>query len=185
MSNRPIPVTKTDLKKQTLIDTLADHLLANGLQAASLRTLASAANTSDRMLLHYFVNKEALMSAVLNVLSSRLIQLLDSARTEPLPMPQLLRFLTGMISTPAVRPYLSLWLQLAALSTHEPHYQRNAQQIGEHFLAWISAALQVKDDSKRPKIAALALATIEGFVLLNALGFDEQIAGALEALEQD
>ena len=46
-------------KRAALIDKLADHVLADGLLHASLRPLAKAVGTSDRMLLYYFKDKDS------------------------------------------------------------------------------------------------------------------------------
>lgn len=56
---------KADTRRQQILERLADHVLAHGMQAASLRPLAAAAGTSDRMLLHYFADKEELITATL------------------------------------------------------------------------------------------------------------------------
>ena len=54
-----------DDRRDALIDRLADHMLAIGIGASSLRTLAKAAGTSDRMLLYYFRDKDELVAATL------------------------------------------------------------------------------------------------------------------------
>lgn len=54
---------KTEAKRQLILNQIADHLLAAGLKDASLRHLAAAIGASDRMLLHYFVDKDELMTA--------------------------------------------------------------------------------------------------------------------------
>ena len=57
-----------------------------------------------------------------------------------------------------------------------------AREICESFLSWISAALAVNTEAERANLAALALATLEGFVLLDALKFDSGIQSALAGL---
>lgn len=148
----------------------ADHLLEHGIQGASLRPLAAAVGTSDRMLLHYFVNKEELMTAALNLIAARMITLLESARPTQIPFHDLL-------------PYLRLWLELAALSAREEAYQRIARQIGDRFYEWLAEALQVETEEERAPMTALAYAIIEGFVFLDAIGGRSIITSALDGLQ--
>jgi len=175
---------KTEIKKQTVIEKLADHLLAHGMKEASLRRLAATAGMSDRMLLHYFVNKEELITATLILITERLIGLLENARPEQLPYHILLPHLAGMMNHPQIRPYLRLWLELVSLSTgEEEFYHATARQIRDIFYNWVASALKVDLEEERRPLAALAFATIEGFVLLDALDSGSLIASALEGVE--
>jgi len=174
---------KTDLRRQLLTEKMADHLLAQGLAGASLRPLAAAAGTSDRMLLHYFENKEDLLEATLQLISQRLTALLEAVRSEPMPLEALLPLLAGMLKDPGVRPYLRIWLDLASRAAHgDTLYQNIGRNIGEGFFEWIAVALQVDREEDRWAVASLALATLEGLVLLDALGMDAKVEAALEGL---
>jgi len=78
-------MNKTDEKRQIIIEMAADHLLERGMQEATLRKLAKSVGVSDRMLMHYFSNKEELLQAILTVITARLVHLLESAKTEQMP----------------------------------------------------------------------------------------------------
>ncbi len=173
---------KTETRKRDLVEKMADHLLLHGLKGASLRPLAASAGTSDRMLLHYFADKDELMSATLTRLAERLLAILDHVRPEPVPLGTLLPRLAGMLHDPQVRPYLRLWLELAAASAggDEP-CRAVARRIGDIFLAWISAALAVEREEDRAPTAALAFATTEGLVVLDAVDSGALIPLALQA----
>lgn len=176
-------MNKTDARRQQLSEKLADHLLAHGLQGASLRPLAAAAGTSDRMLLHYFENKEELLTATLLVVSTRLQAMLDSVRSQPMPYEILLPQLAAMLKDPNIRPYLRLWLELAALaSSGDTVYRPIARKLGEGFFEWIAATVEVATEERRIPMASLALATLEGLVLLDAIGMESNIPAALDAL---
>ena len=173
----------TEGKKNCILNKIADHLLANGLQEASLRPMAAAADTSDRMLLHYFINKEELLTATLMLITNRLLLLLNSSGTQQMPFHLLLPHLAVMIKDPQIQPFLRLWLQLtASAATGEEYCKSIAKKMGDHFFDWILAVIKVERETDRKPLAALAFATIEGLVLLDALGSDELIASALEGL---
>lgn len=177
-------MSKHDVRREELVQKLADHLLSQGLQAASLRALANAACTSDRMLLHYFENKEEIITATLNVVNQRLLFMLESARGERLPQAALLSKLTSMLKDPIVKPYLQLWLELAArASRDEEPYLSISRTIGEGFLSWISTSLKVRRESERTSVAAHTLATLEGLVLLDSIGLKGAVGDALSSME--
>ena len=66
-------------RREAAIERMADHLLLEGMSAASLRPLAAAAGTSDRMLLYYFADKDELVAATLDRVAARLTAMLDAA----------------------------------------------------------------------------------------------------------
>jgi AcrR family transcriptional regulator len=174
---------KGERRRAELLERLADHLLAHGLQAASLRPLAAAVGTSDRMLLHYFADKEELLSATLTLVAQRLIAMLEAARTEPMPPQALLRLLAGMVKDARVLPYMRLWLELLPLAAggQEPFFT-TAQRISVTLRDWIADALLVPTEAERAPLAALTLTLVEGFVVLNALGDEATPAAALVGL---
>ena len=49
-------------RRVKLLDEVADYILSNGLADLSLRPLATAINTSPRMLLYFFGSKERLIA---------------------------------------------------------------------------------------------------------------------------
>ncbi len=173
---------KTEIKRQLILNQIADYLLASGMKDSSLRQLAVVVGTSDRMLLHYFADKEEMMTAALNLVATRMIELLESTRSGPLPYQILVPYLAGMIKDPGVRPYLRLWLELTALSTSSEVYRLIARQICDSFYSWIALSLKVENNEEHESMAALALATIEGFVLLDALGCGAKVTSALEGM---
>ena len=173
---------KTEARRKAILEKIADHLLEQGMKGSSLRPLAAAAGISDRMLLHYFENKEEIMMAALNVIAGRMIHLLESARSAPMPFHILMPHLAGMLKDSHVQPYLRLWLELAALSASgEEIYRKVAQLLGDHFYNWLAGELLVEKESDRESLAALAFVTIEGFVFLDAIDQDVIISKALRS----
>ncbi len=171
---------KGEARRQQLLDRLADHVLAYGLQGASLRPLAAAVGTSDRMLLHYFTDKEELLTATLTLVTHRLIVVLEHARADPIPFQHLLPLLSGMMKDAQIQPYMRLWLELVTFAAGDKEPFRSiARQIASTFLTWIAGALDVEREEERAPLAALTLAIVEGFIIFDALGDDSILNLAL------
>ena len=171
---------KGEVRRQQMLERLADYMLAHGLQGASLRPLAAAVGTSDRMLLHYFVDKEELLTATLRLIAQRLIELLERAQAEPVPIDMLLPQLATLIKDTQIQPYLRLWLELVTLAaSNKQPFEAIAQDIFGTFLTWVAAALAVEHEEEREPLAALTLAIIEGLIIFDALGDDAKRTAAL------
>jgi AcrR family transcriptional regulator len=171
-------VNKQDDRRTAILERLADHVLAHGLNASSLRPLAKAAHTSDRMLLYYFKDKAELFQAILELVAQRMTRLLQArAPTKPLPLNALVAELQAIVFAPDLWPYMRVWLEMASLSAgSDPLYRHIGNRIGHGFLSWGTSLL----DSPTPEAdAAKLLVTIEGMVLLKAIGMDETCRNAL------
>jgi AcrR family transcriptional regulator len=176
---------KTEARRRVILEKVADHLLEQGMKGSSIRPLAAAAGISDRMLLHYFENKEEVMTAALHLIAARMTTLLESARSAPMPFHTLMPHLAGMLKDPQVRSYLRLWLELAALSASgEEAYRQVARQLGDYFYKWLAGELLVDKEDERASLAALAFVTIEGFVFLDAIGENALIESALNEIQR-
>lgn len=176
---------KTEARRQVLLKKIADHLLEQGMKGSSIRPLAAAAGISDRMLLHYFENKEEVMTSALQIIAERMVLLLNSARSAPMPFHTLMLHLATMRTDPNVRPYLRLWLELAALSASgEETYRQVSRQLGDYFYEWLAGELLVENEADRASLAALAFVTVEGFVFLDAIGENALIDSALNQIQR-
>lgn len=166
-------------RHDALIDRLADHVLAEGLTASSLRPLAKAAGTSDRMLLYYFADKDAVIAAALERVAQRMVALLDMA-APPAPLaPQALRdHVAPLLGDASVWPFMRVWLDMAARAAQgDTAIRAVGAQIGQAFLDWIARHLDLPA-AERAGAAARLLIEIEGTVLLASLGLDDAIAAA-------
>ena len=72
-------MAKPALSRETLLPMLAAHVMEHGLGTASLRPLAKAAGTSDRMLIYHFGSKEGLIDALLRHLAGGFVAGLEAA----------------------------------------------------------------------------------------------------------
>jgi len=173
-----------DERREAAIERMADHLLSEGLAGASLRPLAAAAGTSDRMLLYYFTDKDELLAATLARVAERMTASLNQVLPPGArrPFDDLLAEVWAALGSESVRPFMHLWLELAAGATRalEPH-RAIAGGIADGFLAWVESRLDVEPEGGRSRSAALLLATIEGLLVLDAVGrrtiADSAVAG--------
>ncbi len=162
-----------DQRRNNAIERMADHVLANGLGAATLRPLAAAAGTSDRMLLYYFTDKNEILSITLHRVAERLLRSLDEAvpAGKPRPFHILLEEVWPVLASDQLKAFMPLWLDLAAGAARglEPHLHIGGQ-IADGFLAWVTSRLKVRTRGDHAASAALFLASIEGLYMLEAIG---------------
>lgn len=175
-------MTRSDARKDAMLEKLADFVLEHGLDAASLRPLARAVGTSDRMLIYHFSDKDTLIAATLDRIAARLVaQLTKQTAPQPVPATVLQPALLDMALDDAVWPFLRLWLQIAARAAQgDVFFENVGGQIGRGFIDWIAAQLDASDDATRQREAARMLVTIEGLVLVKSLGLDDICRPALD-----
>ncbi|MDW3096473.1 MAG: TetR/AcrR family transcriptional regulator [Alphaproteobacteria bacterium] len=173
-------MAKSDDRRSAILERLADHVLSDGLSASSLRALADAAETSDRMLLYYFKDKNEIITATLGVIGDRLeIILRDRAAPHPMPLEKLQPALLKAALDDDLWPYMRMWLEISALAAHgDAFYRAIGQQLGERFLEWGHAQLKSASPKKRRSEAAGLLLTIEGVLLLKSVGMTDAIKDA-------
>lgn len=165
-------------RKTALLQALTDHILAEGLDAASLRPLAKAVGTSDRMLLYYFPDKPALIAAVLEEVAARMMAMLAFQRAASPVSPEALQArLMPLLRDPALWPYMQLWLEMAALAARgDQTCARVGGGIARGFVDWLSPQIALESPEQREQAALWLLAAIEGAVLLTSLGLGAEIA---------
>ncbi|OYY64456.1 TetR/AcrR family transcriptional regulator [Sphingomonas sp. 28-62-11] len=173
-------MVKSDERRDVLIDLLADHVLAEGLSASSLRPMAKSAGISDRMLLYYFKDKAEVMGAILERIAQRLVAMLDAHRAPtPLPVIALRKALLTTVFDEALWPYMRIWLEVASLAGRgDPVYRDVGAQISRGFLAWGAAQLDSPTPAARAADAAGLMISIEGALVLRSLGLQDIVDDA-------
>jgi AcrR family transcriptional regulator len=176
-----MPETPTPDRKTKLVECLANHVLANGLGAASLRPLAAAAGTSDRMLLYYFPDKAALITAILEEIAARMVAILGAHRApQRLAATELQARLLPLLFDAAVWPFMQVWLEIASLSARgDATCRRVGGGIARGFVAWLADQIDGADEAARIAQATRLLMTIEGAVLLQSLGLGDDVHAAM------
>lgn len=171
-----------------MLERMAEHVLVHGLTQATLRPLARAAGTSDRMLIYHFGTKDGVIAALLDHLARRFTAILDAM---PLPAQasaaDLVAAVLPLMQGPVGRPYATLFLEVVAGSARgNPAFQAATARILAHFQGWIAARIPPPDGPapNAGDMAAFALAAVEGMLVLSASGSEGKglVAAALAGL---
>lgn len=70
-------------RRDVLLDQVTDHVLEHGLIGLTLRPLAAAIGTSDRMLIYHFGSRDALVSAVVARATDRAVACIEALPAAP------------------------------------------------------------------------------------------------------
>ena len=177
-------MAKQKLSKSDLLKKMGDHMLSHGVNTASLRPLAKAAETSDRMLIYHFGSKDALVAEVLQHLAVEYAGLLDqSLPAEPATAcGPLLRDIIGRLRAPELRGYIHIWLDLVSASAQgNSDHVDTGHKVAAFFIEWIKQRLP-RDIPDPDATAMLMLTLIEGTHALDSVGqsaiADQAIAAA-------
>lgn len=165
-------MSKATLSRENLLPALANHILQHGLGEASLRPLAKAAGTSDRMLIYHFGNKEALITDVLEYIAHVYSAALEAAvgderaKTRQDCVARILAY--GR--QPEVQPFMTLWWEIVAGAARGvAGYKEAAETMMNKLLDWLET--QMPEDDPDPKGGARYLLTlIEGTLMLGTVG---------------
>ncbi|HYF46933.1 MAG TPA: TetR/AcrR family transcriptional regulator [Acidimicrobiales bacterium] len=137
----------------------------NGLATLSLRPLAKALGTSDRMLLYWFGSRDGLLAAIAEHAGDALSLALPAVDPDaPPPSPR--AWLDGcwaLFTDPGIRPAMALLFELDALGARAPGPARDAARgVGDRWIGVVDdalAALGVAEPGRQPltKVVAGAL----------------------------
>ncbi len=171
---------KFDAKKEVIIENIADYILKNGIKNASLRNIAYAISISNRMLLHYFKDKEEMMTEALTHITKNFLSIIENVKLEKMSLSSLIPYLYHILKATGINLYIQLFLELISFSAeqNEP-YSSIAGKIGEIFYNWIENSIIINNDENKEEKISFTFAIIEGIVILNALHYDEKIEKAL------
>jgi len=165
-------MTRAKLNREALLAAMAGHVLTHGLNTASLRPLAKAAGTSDRMLIYHFGSKDKLVSELLQFLAAGLAERLTTALPqERAPtLEACVEEIVALVRTPDFAGYFRVWHDIVASAAQgQPVHRAAGKAILDGFLAWLESRLP-DDQPDRRRMAAAMLTFIEGTVVMDAVG---------------
>lgn len=171
-------------RREDLLDQCTDHVLANGLIGLTLRPLAAAIGTSDRMLIYHFESRDALVSAVVARATERAIAEVDALPGAPTIRSAVNRLWAAYGCTP-LNSCLDIYCQAAAtgLIGREPYLsdarasnERWASALHAYFLRSGAPARRVK------RIVTLVDSALYGFHLDLATDQPDELARGVDDL---
>jgi AcrR family transcriptional regulator len=161
-------------KRSALVQRIADELLAAGVAQIPLRDLAARLNTSDRMLLYYFKDKEDLVLSSLAEISSRLAATLGSTLPAGKSSPDaILKRIIPLFSSSNVSTSLTVWADISARGyrREEPFLTLTRESV-RWWLEWLEQRLDMNPGKERRDMAAAVLTVVEGARQLATLAPD-------------
>ena len=173
-------------QREAYLSGAVEHVLRRGVSGLSLRPLAAALGTSDRMLMYYFGSREHLLETVLDLVGEELVAALSEAVPQGRSDPQvLLRVVWSIARDPAVEPVLRLYVEILgqAAAQVEP-FPAAARRVAHRWLDWVEDRVDVPP-ADRGEAAAAILATLDGLLLLHfAVGSDVADRAARRLLQE-
>ncbi|KQQ05820.1 MULTISPECIES: TetR/AcrR family transcriptional regulator [unclassified Rathayibacter] len=112
----------TPTRRTQLLESIVDHILEHGVASVSLRALARAADSNNRMLLYYFGSRAALLSEAMIVAARRFPDMQRAADELLVPGRSLAERLDRSwvaLASSANRPFLRLFFQVFGLAAFE------------------------------------------------------------------
>jgi AcrR family transcriptional regulator len=160
------------LNKADLLLAMSAHVRGTGLAGASLRPLARAAGTSDRMLIYHFGSKGNLIAELLDHLADEILSALSAALpAEPAESEATcVAAVVRLFRTPTFRPYLRVWLDiLSAAGREEADHLAATRKILVGQVDWIAARLPEGTLAPTSRAKEM-LALIQGVLVLEVAG---------------
>jgi AcrR family transcriptional regulator len=168
-------------RRDELVDGALGYVLERGVADVSLRPLAAALGTSDRMLVYHFGSKRALIDRVLDQASSHLAAIVLDEMAAGGTATERLTNLWERLASPDAEPYLRLWFEVQGLALMgRAPYDESAPRL---LRAWVELSASILTDvgvpaAKARRVATVEVAAIQGLLLdLLAIG-DRDRAGA-------
>lgn len=112
--------------RSELVDGSLDYVLAHGLVGLSLRPLAAALGTSDRMLIYYFGSKQQLVGEVLGRAQQRLALTVTPPSPDVCTLTDLVNHLWTALQGPAAALVTRLYLETCLLALQDPERWQDA-----------------------------------------------------------
>lgn len=168
-------------RREELAEGALAYALRRGVADLSLRPLAAALGTSDRMLVYHFGSKRALIDQVLDRASSHLAAIVLDEMAAGGTAAERLENLWERLASPDAEPYLRLWFEVQGLALMgRAPYDESAPRL---LRAWVELSASILSDAGLPatesrRVATVEVAAVQGLLLdLLATG-DRERAGA-------
>jgi AcrR family transcriptional regulator len=152
-----------DDRRRELLDGATLWATEHGLATLSLRPVAKAIGTSDRMLIYWFGSRDGLLAAIAEHAGDTLSAFLPTPDLDA-PPPSSVAWLDQcwtLFTDPGLRPGMALLFELDALGARSPGPARDAARgVADRWIAVVDdalAALGVEDRAALTRVVAGAL----------------------------
>jgi AcrR family transcriptional regulator len=175
-------------RRAALAEGALAHVLEHGLIGLSLRPLAAALGTSDRMLIYYFGSKETLIADVVALANHRLADSIGEADPPVRTVGDLVRYAWRVVDAPDAHGAMRVYLEMCVLSVNEPERWSAAhERLREPWLVMLRTGLAELGvpARRREALADLILDTIDGALLARLVTTDPARADAAAAMFAD
>ncbi|AMM20215.1 hypothetical protein AX769_08600 [Frondihabitans sp. PAMC 28766] len=135
--DQPQTAVATD-RRQELLERIVDHVLEHGIARVTLRGLAAAVGSNNRMLLYYFDSLEALIVTALQASEHRftgMTSLFGGFADASVPIGRRIRVAWATIADPDNRPFHRLFFEIFGLAGFER--ERFAELLGVIGTEWV------------------------------------------------
>ena len=126
-------------RREMLLAKIVDYVLANGITELTLRGLALAVGSNNRMLLYYFGSREAIIVAALEGAEDRFLgmrSIFDALDDRSVPLADRLLGAWGTISDPVNLPFHRLFFEVFGMAGFER--QRFTALLGTIGTEWVN-----------------------------------------------
>ena len=170
-------------KRDELSENATDYALEHGLIGMSLRPLAAALGTSDRMLIYHFGSKDALVAAILATSSDRATRTISELPASP-SVRQAVLDLWDAVEVPQLSRCQRLYVEAAALGLfgREP-YAASVRASNDVWMSSLVAHLGRSGAGARAERLAVVIdAAFNGIMLDQPLDDEGASRGIVEDL---
>lgn len=146
-------------KKAELLERIVDHVLENGISQLTLRALATAVGSNNRMLLYYFGSREELVVAALHGAEHRfpgIVGVVDHLGGPDRPLEERLLTVWRTVSDPVNQPFNRLFFEVFGLASFDR--ERYAALLGDIGTEWVGQVASAYRDEGVPEARAESLA---------------------------
>jgi AcrR family transcriptional regulator len=150
--------------RDVLLAKIIDEAALRGLQDRSLRELADAVGTSHRMLLYHFGSREGLVDAVVAQVEAAERQVLRDLAADVDGPTALVRSLWGHVSSPEMRPFIRLFFESLAYTSHRSP-DRHAEGLTAPWLEESEDVTAMVGAAFDPVEVRLGIAVVRGLLV--------------------
>jgi len=179
-------MTHRERKRQEIIEAGTGFLLDNGLYEFSLRPFAHYLDTSDRMVLHYFKDKDELLYELLSHLMEKTLGAVAADSTQKLPVEAFVDIIPILAGDESNKKFFRLWIELCGYSaTRMPLSEDFTDRIFDMFKSWLRSKINFGSAADQEGLLSLLIIHIEGSIVVgsyNKTGLVRQAALYLKHL---